>query len=48
MQADLHESYGDQVIQLKTKKLPKGMVTLEKNFIPDDEFKGEEKYMHAM
>ncbi|KAH9321932.1 hypothetical protein KI387_016571, partial [Taxus chinensis] len=39
MQVDLHDSYGDQVIQLKSNNLPKGLVTLEKMFIPDDEFK---------
>ncbi|KAH9315634.1 hypothetical protein KI387_024261, partial [Taxus chinensis] len=42
MQVDLHDSYGDQVIQLKTNKFPKGLVTLEQMFILDDEFKGEE------
>ncbi|KAH9297015.1 hypothetical protein KI387_028697, partial [Taxus chinensis] len=47
MQAKLHESYGDQVIQLKTNKLSKGIVILEKIFSPDDEFKGEEVYMYA-
>ena len=35
-QQKLQEQYEDQVIQLKTNKLPKGLVTLESIFNTDD------------
>lgn len=37
---NLHDNYGDQMIQVKTNKLPKGLVTFENIFNPNDEFKG--------
>ncbi|KAH9298523.1 hypothetical protein KI387_030205, partial [Taxus chinensis] len=36
-QDKLQESYGEQIIQLKINKLPKGLVTLESIFNSDDQ-----------
>lgn len=38
-QAKIKHQYDDQVIQLKTNKLPKGLVTLESIFSSDDQLK---------
>ncbi|KAH9296663.1 hypothetical protein KI387_044243 [Taxus chinensis] len=37
----LEQQYGDQVVQLRTNKLPKGLVTLESIFNPNDRFRKE-------
>ncbi|KAH9303668.1 hypothetical protein KI387_008072, partial [Taxus chinensis] len=37
----LEQQYGDQVVQLRTNKLPKGLVTLESIFNPNDQFQKE-------
>ncbi|KAH9295070.1 hypothetical protein KI387_038658, partial [Taxus chinensis] len=37
----LEQQYGDQVVQLRTNKLPKGLVTLESIFNPNDQFRKE-------
>jgi len=36
LQPKIEEAYGDQIIQLKTNKLPKGLITLENLFDPED------------
>ncbi|KAH9308532.1 hypothetical protein KI387_036443, partial [Taxus chinensis] len=35
--------YGDQVVQLRTNKLPKGLITLESIFNPNDQFRKEKE-----
>ncbi|KAH9317236.1 hypothetical protein KI387_019005, partial [Taxus chinensis] len=37
----LEQQYGNQVVQLRTNKLPKGLVTLESIFNPNDHFRKE-------
>ncbi|KAH9289296.1 hypothetical protein KI387_033413, partial [Taxus chinensis] len=37
----LEQQYGDQVVQLRTNKLPKGLITLESIFNPNDQFRKE-------
>ncbi|KAH9306613.1 hypothetical protein KI387_011017, partial [Taxus chinensis] len=37
----LEQQYGDQVVQLRINKLPKGLVTLESIFNPNDQFRKE-------
>ncbi|KAH9323061.1 hypothetical protein KI387_017700, partial [Taxus chinensis] len=37
-QDKLEQQYGDQVVQLRTNKLPKGLITLESIFNPNDQF----------
>lgn len=36
-QHKLEQQYGDQIIQLKSNKLPKGLITLESIFNADDQ-----------
>ena len=33
----MHDQYGDQIINLSSNKFPKGLITLESVFIPDDQ-----------
>ena len=35
-QSRLHDQYGDQIINLNSKKLPKSLITLESVFNPND------------
>ncbi|KAH9308722.1 hypothetical protein KI387_036633, partial [Taxus chinensis] len=37
-QENLEQQYGDQVVQMRTNKLPKGIITLESIFNLNDEF----------
>ena len=36
-QSRLHDQYGDQIINVGSNKLPKGLITLESVFNPDDQ-----------
>ncbi|KAH9317616.1 hypothetical protein KI387_019385, partial [Taxus chinensis] len=38
-QDTLQHLYGDQIVQLKTNKLPQGLVTLEEIFSTDDQLR---------
>ncbi|KAH9299884.1 hypothetical protein KI387_044107 [Taxus chinensis] len=40
-QEKLEQQYGDQVVQLRTNKLPKGLITLESIFNPNDQLRKE-------
>ncbi|KAH9289573.1 hypothetical protein KI387_033690, partial [Taxus chinensis] len=40
-QDKLEQQYGDQVVQLRKNKLPKGLVTLDSIFNPNDQFRKE-------
>lgn len=44
MQPKVSKAYGDQVIQLKTNKLPKGLITLENLFYFKDSKKDKMKF----
>ena len=39
-QSRLQDQYGDQIINLSSIKLPKGLITLESVFNPDDQARG--------
>ncbi|KAH9306950.1 hypothetical protein KI387_011354, partial [Taxus chinensis] len=41
----LEQQYGNQIVQLHTNKLPKGLVTLESIFNPNDQFRKEKANM---
>ena len=36
----MQDQYGDQIINLSSNKLPKGLITLERIFNPDDQARG--------
>lgn len=40
-QSRLEDQYGDQIIHLSSNKLPKGLITLESVFNPDDQARGK-------
>lgn len=40
-QSRLQDQYGDQIIHLSSNKLPKGLITLESVFDPDDQTRGK-------
>ena len=41
-QSRLQDKYGDQIINLSSNKLPKGLITLESVFNPDDQARGRD------
>ncbi|KAH9298485.1 hypothetical protein KI387_030167, partial [Taxus chinensis] len=46
-QEKLEQHYTDQVVQLRINKLPKGLVTLESIFNPNDQFRKEKDNIHV-